>query len=86
MREDEGGPADLTDGFENGAPVGGNQGSTGEGLHPVDLVGKGGEVASYVDSSLIRKRVQRPPLLRGNAELGFNRDLGVSVFSFPHLK
>jgi len=86
VREDERGPADPVDVFKNGARVGGNKGSTGEGFRPVDLVGKGDEVANLVDSSLIGKRVERPPLLRGNAESSFNRDLGVSVFAFPHLK
>ena len=86
MREDERGPADPVDDFENGAPVGGNEGSTGKGFCPVDLVGKGDEVASFVDSSLIGKRVERPPLLRGNAESSFTRDFGVSVLAFPHLR
>ena len=35
------GPADPVDDIENCAPVGGNNGSTGEGFRPVDLVGKG---------------------------------------------
>ena len=76
VREDERGPAGPADDFENGAPVGGNKGSAGEGFRPVDLVGKGDGVVSPVDSSLIQKRVERPPLLRGNAESSLNRDLG----------
>ena len=60
--------------------------STGEGFLPVDLVGNGDEVASLADSPLIGKRVERPPLLRENAESSFNRDLAVSVSVFPHLK
>ena len=62
MREDERGPANPADEIENGAPVGGNKGPTGGGFRPVDLVGKGDQVANIVDSSLIGKRVERPPL------------------------
>ena len=60
--------------------------STGEGFLPIDLVGKEDEVANLVDSSLIGKRVERPPVLRGNAESSFNLGLGFSVSAFPHLK
>ena len=56
-----------------------------EGLAPVDLLGKGDEVANLIGSSLTEKR-ERPPLLQGNAESSFDRDLGVSVLAFPHLK
>ena len=66
--------------------MGGNKGSTGEGVRPVYLVWKGDKVANLVDSSLIEKRMERPPLLLGNAESIFNRELGVSVFAFPDLK
>jgi len=59
---------------------------TGEGFFPVDLLGEVDKVANPVDSSLIGKRVELPPLKRGNAESSFNRDLGVSVPVFPHLK
>ena len=50
MREDERGPADPVYDFESGAWTRGNKGFTGEGFHPVDLVGKGDKVASLVDS------------------------------------
>ena len=88
MREDERGPADpIDDDFKkNGYRVGGNKVSTGEGFLPVDLAGKGDEVSSLVDLSLTGKIVERPPLLRGNAESSFNRDFGVSVLAFPHLE
>ena len=61
LRGDERGPAGPQVGFDNGAPVGGNKWTTGEGFRPVDLVRKGDEVASLVDSSFIGKRVERPP-------------------------
>ena len=86
MREDTRGLAEPVDDLKNGARVGGNKGSTGKGFRPVDLVGKGVEVANLVDSSLTGKRVGRPPILRRNAKLSLNRDLGVSVLAFPHLK
>ena len=76
MREDERGPTDPVDDFENGALVAGNKGSTGEGLRPVDVVRKGDEV---VDSSLIGKRVERPLVLRGNAEASFRDIEGFGV-------
>ena len=66
MRGDKRGPADPVDDAENDASVGGNRGCTGEGGRPLDLVWKGDEVATLVDSSLMGKRVGRPPLLRGN--------------------
>ena len=47
---------------------GGNKVSAEESFLPVDLVRKGDEVANLVDSSLEGKRVEPPPLLRGNAE------------------
>ena len=59
---------------------------TGEGFLPVNLVGKGDEISILVYSSLIRKRVEPPPFSRGNAESSFNRDLGVSVLAFPHVR
>ena len=76
MREDERGFADAVDDFRHGARVGGNKVSTEEDFLPVDLVGMGDEVANLVDLSLIGKRVERPPLLRGNFESSLNRDLG----------
>ena len=59
---------------------------TGEDFLPVDLLGKGDEVANVVDSSLTVKRVERPPLLRANAESSRARYLGRSVSAFPHPK
>ena len=58
MREDKRGPGDPVDDFRNGARVGGNKVPTGEGFPPVDLVGKGDEVANLVDSSFTGKRVE----------------------------
>ena len=77
VREYERGPADPVDNFKNGPRVGGNKVPTRE---------KGDEVAKNVDSSFIKKKVERPPRLRGNDESSFNRDLGVSVSAFPHLR
>ena len=85
MREGEGGPADPVDAFKSGPPVGGTILSTGGGFLPADLFGKGDEVANLV-GSLTGKRVERPSLLRGNAESSFTLDLGASVSAFPHLK
>ena len=50
VREDERGPANPVDDFWDGARVGGNKVSTGEGFRPVDLVRKGNEVAILVTS------------------------------------
>ena len=86
VREDKRKPADPVDDVKNGAQGGGNKGSTEKGFRPVDLVGKGDEVATLVDSSLIGKSLEQLPLLRGNTESSFNRDLGVSMLAFPHLK
>ena len=85
MREGERGPADPVDAFKNGAQVGGNKVPTGEGFIPVGLVGKGDEAHNLVNSSLTEKRVDRPPLLRGNAESSCSLDIGVSV-SLPTLQ
>ena len=79
------GPADPAHAFKSGAPVGGNKLSTEEGFLPVGLLGKGDGVANLVGSSLTGKRVERPSLLRGNAESSCTRDLGVAVSAFPHL-
>ena len=86
VREGERGPADPLGAFKSGARAGGDKVPTGEGFLPVGLLGKGDEVADLVDSSLAGQRVERPPLLRGNAESGFTQDLRVSVSAFPHLK
>ena len=74
------------DDFRNGARVGGNIVPTGEGFLPLDLFGEGDDIANRVDSSLTAKRVEQPPLIRGNAELSFNRDLRIFVSACPHLK
>lgn len=84
MREDERRSVDRIYGFKNGARVDYNKVPTGEGFLPVDLLGKVDEVANLIDSSMIEKRVERPPL--GNTESSFNRDLRVSVSTFPCLK
>ena len=63
VREGERGPADQVDAFKSGVRVGGNKVPPGEGFLPVGLLGKGGEVAILVDSSLKGKMVERPPLL-----------------------
>ena len=86
MREDKIGPADPVDAFNSRARAGANKVPTGEGLLPVDMLRKGDDVAVLVDSSMTGKRLERPPLLRGNAESSCNRALGVSVSAFQHLK
>ena len=86
VRGGERGPADSVGAFKSGSPVGGTKLSTGESFLPADLLGKGDEVANLVGSSLTGKRVERPPLLRGNAESSFTLDLGASVSAFPNLK
>ena len=86
VRGGERGPADPVDAFKSGPPVGGTKLSTGGGFLPADLLGKGDEVANLVGSSSTGKRVERPPLVRGNAESSFTLDLGASVSAFPHLK
>ena len=63
--------------------MGGNKVPTGESFLPVDLLRKADEVADF---PLTEKRVERPPLLRGNAESCCIRDLGISVSAVPHLK
>ena len=65
--------------------MGGYKVPPGESFLYVGLLGKGDEVANLVDSSLTGKRVERPSLLRGNAESSCTRDLGVAVSAFPHL-
>ena len=82
MREDEIGPADPVDAFKSGPPMVGTKLSTGGGFLPADLLGKGDEASNLVGSSLIGKRVERPPLLRGNVELSFTLDIGASVSAF----
>ena len=72
--------------FKIGARVGGNKVPIGEGFLPVGLLGKGDEVAYFVDSSLPGKRVERPPVCRGNAESSFTLHLVASVTAFRHLK
>ena len=86
VREGERGPADPVYSFNSGPPVGGTKLSTGGGFLPEDLLGKGDEVANLVGSSSTGKRVERPLLLRGNAESSFTLDLGDSVSAFPDLK
>ena len=85
VRKHERAAADPLDAFKSGARVGGIIVPIGEGYLPVDLLRKGDEVANLVDSSLTGKRVERPSLLRGNAESSCTRDLGVAVSAFPHL-
>ena len=86
VREGERGPADAVDAFKSEPPIVGTKLPTGGGFLPADLLGKGDEVANLVGSSLTRKRVERPPLLRGNAESSCTLDLGASVSAFPQLK
>ena len=86
MREGGIGPADAADAFKSGVPVSGSKLSTREGFLPVGLLEKGGKVANLVGSSMTGKRVERPPLFRGNAESGFTLYLGASVSAVPHLK
>lgn len=62
MREDEIGSTDAV-GTTSGTGHGwGAKMSTGDGFFPVDLVGKGDEVANVVDSSLIGIKVERSPI------------------------
>ena len=86
MREGERGPADPIDVFTSGVRVGGNKMATGEGFHPVGLLGKGDEVVDLVDAFLTGKSAERSPLVRGNTESSCTLHLGVSVSAFPHLK
>ena len=86
MREDERGASNPIGKFKNGARVGGIKVPTGEGFLPVAFLGKMGEAANLIDSSLIEKRVERPPLLRGSTKSSFTRDLRASVSIFPYLK
>ena len=86
MREDEARPADPVGFFRNGARVGGNKRSTRESSFPLGLLEKGDEVATLVDSSLVGKRMERPLLSRENNGSSVERDLGVLVLAFPHLK
>ena len=79
-------PVDLADAFESGAWEGGNRVPTGEGFILVDLLEKRDEVANLVGPSLIGKRVEQPPLIRGNTEHIFTLDFGDSVSAFPHFK
>ena len=85
VREDERGPTNQVDALENRVWVGGNKVPTIKGFLPVDLLRKGDGVANLVVSSLARKRVERPPLFRGNAESSCTRDLAGSGSFVPHL-
>ena len=76
MREGERRPADQVDAFKGGASAGCTKLSTGRGFLLEDLLGKGDEVANLVGSSFTGKRVEQPPLLRGNAESSVTLDLG----------
>ena len=80
------GPEGPVDAFKSGARVGGNKVPAGESFLPVGLLGKGDEVPRLVDSSLTGIRVERPLLLRGNAESSCTLDLGGPVSAFPHLE
>ena len=86
MREDGAGSVDPVGVFMSGAWVGDNIGPTREGSFPLGLLETGDEVANLDDSSLMRKRVEPPPRLRGNTGSSLAKDLGVSVPAFLHLK
>ena len=66
--------------------MGGNKSPTREGSFQFVLLEKGGEVADLVDSSLMRKRIERPLLSRGNTGSSLAKDLGAVVLAFSHLK
>ena len=70
----------------SGARVGGNISPTREGSFPLALLEKGNEVANPDDSSLMGKRIERPPLSRGNTGSSLAKYLGVLVLAFSHLK
>ena len=80
MREDGVGLADPVGVFMSGARVGCKIGPTRGGSFPLALLEKGN------DSSLMRKRIERPLLSRGNTGSSLAKDIGVLVFAFPHLK
>ena len=86
VREDETGPADRVGVFMSGARVGSNKSPTPEGSCPFGILEKGDEVANLVDSSLMGKRIERPPLPRGSTRSSLAKDLGVLVLAFLHLK
>lgn len=64
----------------------GDEGPTGGDFLPVVTLEKGNEVANLVDFFDRESGGVAPVILRGNAKSSFNRDLGVSVSAFPHLK
>lgn len=84
MCEDERGPADPVDDVKHGSRVGGKA-PTGEGFFPADLLGKGDQAENIVGSSLTQTKGEVAYAIRGNAGLSFNRNLDVSVSSFPHV-
>ena len=84
MRQDETWVVDPVDAFKSKARVGGNKLPTGEGFLPVDLLGKGDDVANLVDSCLTGRRVATA--LRKKRQVDLHpryRGLGVGL---PHLK
>ena len=66
--------------------MGGNIGRTRGGSFPLALLDKRNEVANLYDSSLMRKRMERPLLSRVNTGSSLTKDLGVVMLAFPHLK
>ena len=66
--------------------MGGKISPTRGGSFPLALLEKGKDVAILDDSSLMRKRIERPLLLRGNTGSSVAKDLGVLVLAFQHLK
>lgn len=86
METREGLQPHSVDDLKHGARGRGNKGPAGDDFFPVDLLGKVDEVANLVESSLIEKIIERPPLIPGSTESSSNRDVGVSVSAFPYLK
>ena len=72
--------------FESGARVSSNKFLTRGGSFPFGLLEEGDEVAKLVGSSLMRKTIERPLLLRGNTGSNLATKLGVFGLAFPHLK
>ena len=70
----------------SGARVGGNVSPTRKGSCPFALLEKRNEVANLDDSSMMRKRIDRSLLSRGNTGSSIAKVLGVFVLAFPQLK
>ena len=72
--------------FWSGPRASSNNVFTREGSFPLCLLEKGDEIANLVDSSLMKRKTERPLLSRANTGSSLAKDLGVVVLAFPHLK